>query len=78
MNGHAEEVEEKEEVKLEQAKETEAESHSNASADTEVVLILYVRQLLLTPQHQVCVQTHVSPVIPDNMQECVDCKSVTC
>ncbi|XP_037541719.1 band 4.1-like protein 2 isoform X2 [Nematolebias whitei] len=35
VNGHAEEVEEKEQVKLDQAKETEAESHSNASADTE-------------------------------------------
>ncbi|KAM7368073.1 hypothetical protein PAMP_014324 [Pampus punctatissimus] len=35
VNGHAEEVEEKDEVKLEQVKEKEAESHSNASADTE-------------------------------------------
>ncbi|XP_022044838.2 band 4.1-like protein 2 isoform X4 [Acanthochromis polyacanthus] len=35
VNGHAEEVEEKEEVKSEQVKEKEAESHSNASADTE-------------------------------------------
>ncbi|KAM3602288.1 uncharacterized protein V6R79_001503 [Siganus canaliculatus] len=35
VNGHAEEVDEKEEVKLEQVKEKEAESHSNASADTE-------------------------------------------
>ncbi|CAK6962561.1 band 4.1-like protein 2 [Scomber scombrus] len=35
VNGHAEEVEEKEEVKSEQVKEKEVESHSNASADTE-------------------------------------------
>uniref|UniRef100_A0A3P8TLX2 FERM domain-containing protein n=1 Tax=Amphiprion percula TaxID=161767 RepID=A0A3P8TLX2_AMPPE len=35
VNGHAEEVEEKEEVKSEQVKEKEAESHSNTSADTE-------------------------------------------
>ncbi|XP_024912424.1 band 4.1-like protein 2 isoform X6 [Cynoglossus semilaevis] len=35
VNGHTEEVEEKETVKSEQVKETEAESHSNASADTE-------------------------------------------
>ncbi|XP_029965558.1 band 4.1-like protein 2 isoform X8 [Salarias fasciatus] len=35
VNGHAEEVEEKEEVKAEEVKEKEAESHSNASADTE-------------------------------------------
>ncbi|XP_062267444.1 band 4.1-like protein 2 isoform X7 [Platichthys flesus] len=35
VNGHAEEVEEKEAVKSEQLKEKEAESHSNASADTE-------------------------------------------
>ncbi|XP_017264601.1 band 4.1-like protein 2 isoform X3 [Kryptolebias marmoratus] len=35
VNGHAEDVEEKEEVKLEQVKEAEAESHSNASTDTE-------------------------------------------
>ncbi|XP_074541172.1 band 4.1-like protein 2 isoform X6 [Halichoeres trimaculatus] len=35
VNGHAEEVEEKEEVKSEQVKEKEAESHSNASADTQ-------------------------------------------
>lgn len=72
MNGHAEEVEEKEQVKLDQAKETE--SHSNASADTEVVLILYVRQLLLTAQHQVCFQMHVSPVMPDNMQNALTLK----
>lgn len=37
VNGHTEEVEEKETVKSEQVKETEAESHSNASADTEVL-----------------------------------------
>lgn len=36
VNGHAEEVDEKEAVKSEQVKEKEAESHSNASADTEV------------------------------------------
>lgn len=76
MNGHAEEVEEKKEVKLEQAKE--AESHSNASADTEVLLILYVRLLLLTPQHQVCFQMHVSPVMPHNTQESVDARNVIC
>ncbi|XP_069014558.1 band 4.1-like protein 2 isoform X9 [Embiotoca jacksoni] len=35
VNGHADEVEEKEEVKSDQVKEKEAESHSNASADTE-------------------------------------------
>ncbi|XP_008301713.1 band 4.1-like protein 2 isoform X4 [Stegastes partitus] len=35
VNGHAEEVDEKEDVKSEQVKEKEAESHSNASADTE-------------------------------------------
>ncbi|CAN9507744.1 unnamed protein product [Ophioblennius macclurei] len=35
VNGHAEEVEEKEELKAEEVKEKEAESHSNASADTE-------------------------------------------
>ncbi|KAM9354324.1 band 4.1-like protein 2 isoform 2-T2 [Pholidichthys leucotaenia] len=35
VNGHPEEVEEKEEVKSEQVKENETESHSNASADTE-------------------------------------------
>ncbi|XP_035534049.1 band 4.1-like protein 2 isoform X10 [Morone saxatilis] len=35
VNGHAEEVEEKEAVRSEQVKEKEAESHSNASADTE-------------------------------------------
>ncbi|KAM4522926.1 band 4.1-like protein 2 isoform 11-T12 [Odontesthes bonariensis] len=35
VNGHAEEVEEKEEVKSEQVKEKEAESHSSTSADTE-------------------------------------------
>ncbi|XP_056260932.1 band 4.1-like protein 2 isoform X10 [Seriola aureovittata] len=35
VNGHAEEVEEKEAVKSEQVQEKEAESHSNASADTE-------------------------------------------
>ncbi|XP_004542095.3 band 4.1-like protein 2 isoform X8 [Maylandia zebra] len=35
VNGHAEEVEEKEEVKSEQVKKKEAETHSNASADTE-------------------------------------------
>ncbi|CAJ1077336.1 band 4.1-like protein 2 isoform X8 [Xyrichtys novacula] len=35
VNGHAEEVEEKEAEKSEQVKEKEAESHSNASADTE-------------------------------------------
>lgn len=38
VNGHAEEVEEKEEVKSEQVREKEAETHSNASADTEVLL----------------------------------------
>lgn len=36
VNGHAEEVEEKEAVESEQVQEREAESHSNASADTEV------------------------------------------
>lgn len=36
VNGHAEEVDEKEAVKSEQVKEKEAEVHSNASADTEV------------------------------------------
>ncbi|TKS76033.1 Band 4.1-like protein 2 [Collichthys lucidus] len=36
VNGHAEEVDEKEAVKSEHVKEKEAESHSNASADTEV------------------------------------------
>lgn len=41
VNGHAEEVEEKEEVKLEQVKEKEAESDSNASVDTEVFLVCY-------------------------------------
>lgn len=76
MNGHAEEVEEKKEVKLEQAKEAEGESHSNASADTEVLLILCVRLLLLTPQHQVLFQMHVSPVMPHNMQECVDARNM--
>ncbi|XP_070843662.1 band 4.1-like protein 2 isoform X13 [Chaetodon trifascialis] len=35
VNGHSEEVEEKEAVKSEQVTEKEAESHSNASADTE-------------------------------------------
>ncbi|XP_029984003.1 band 4.1-like protein 2 isoform X13 [Sphaeramia orbicularis] len=35
VNGHAEEVDEKEAVSLEQLKEKEAESKSNASADTE-------------------------------------------
>ncbi|XP_045915811.1 band 4.1-like protein 2 isoform X7 [Micropterus dolomieu] len=35
VNGHAEEVEEKEAVTSEQVKEKEAESHSNASAETE-------------------------------------------
>ncbi|XP_071335018.1 band 4.1-like protein 2 isoform X2 [Trachinotus anak] len=35
VNGHAEEVEEKEAVKSEQVKEKEEEPHSNASADTE-------------------------------------------
>ncbi|XP_026197964.1 LOW QUALITY PROTEIN: band 4.1-like protein 2 [Anabas testudineus] len=35
VNGHAEEVDEKEAVKSEQVKEKEAEVHSNASADTE-------------------------------------------
>ncbi|KAM8725720.1 band 4.1-like protein 2 isoform 12-T13 [Acanthopagrus schlegelii] len=35
VNGHAEEVEEKEAEKSEQGTEKEAESHSNASADTE-------------------------------------------
>uniref|UniRef100_A0A3Q3SC48 Erythrocyte membrane protein band 4.1 like 2 n=1 Tax=Mastacembelus armatus TaxID=205130 RepID=A0A3Q3SC48_9TELE len=35
VNGHAEEVEEKEAVKSEQVKAKEAESHSNTSADTE-------------------------------------------
>ncbi|XP_030261570.1 band 4.1-like protein 2 isoform X14 [Sparus aurata] len=35
VNGHAEEVEEKEAEKSEQVTEKEAESHSNASADTE-------------------------------------------
>ncbi|XP_042359103.1 band 4.1-like protein 2 isoform X3 [Plectropomus leopardus] len=35
VNGHAEEVEEKEAVKSEQVKEQEAESHSTNSADTE-------------------------------------------
>ncbi|KAM8827238.1 band 4.1-like protein 2 isoform 10-T11 [Synchiropus picturatus] len=35
VNGHAEEPEEKEEVKSEEVKENEVESHSNASADTE-------------------------------------------
>nr|XP_046229108.1 band 4.1-like protein 2 isoform X7 [Scatophagus argus] len=35
VNGHAEEVEEKEAVKSEQVKEKEAESHSSASAETE-------------------------------------------
>lgn len=40
VNGHAEEVEEKEEVKSKPPKEKEAESHSNASADTEVLLIV--------------------------------------
>ena len=39
VNGHAEEVEEKEAVKSEQVKEKEAESHSNASADTEVLVV---------------------------------------
>lgn len=38
VNGHAEEVEEKEAVTSEQVKEKEAESHSNASAETEVLL----------------------------------------
>lgn len=37
VNGHAEEVEEKEAVKTEQVKEKEAESHSNTSGDTEVL-----------------------------------------
>lgn len=36
VNGHAEEVEEKEAIKSEQVKEKEAESDSNTSADTEV------------------------------------------
>lgn len=36
VNGHAEEVEEKEAAEAEQVKERDAESHSNASADTEV------------------------------------------
>ncbi|KAK2856382.1 hypothetical protein Q5P01_005117 [Channa striata] len=35
VNGHAEEVEEKEAVRSEEVKEKEAESHSSASADTE-------------------------------------------
>ncbi|XP_063758139.1 band 4.1-like protein 2 isoform X13 [Eleginops maclovinus] len=35
VNGHAEEVEEKEAVKSDEVKEQEAESHSTASADTE-------------------------------------------
>uniref|UniRef100_UPI003AAC3D9E band 4.1-like protein 2 isoform X2 n=1 Tax=Centroberyx gerrardi TaxID=166262 RepID=UPI003AAC3D9E len=35
VNGHAEEVEEKVEVKSEEVREKETESHSNASADTE-------------------------------------------
>lgn len=43
VNGHAEEVAEKEKVKSEQVKEKEAESHSNASADTEVLSILLPR-----------------------------------
>lgn len=37
MNGHAEEVEDKEAVKSGQVKEQEAESDSNNSADTEVL-----------------------------------------
>lgn len=47
VNGHAEEVEEKEEVKSEQAEEKEAESHSNASAETEVLLTCL-------PPHSTC------------------------
>lgn len=43
VNGHAEEVEEKEDVKSEQVKEKEVESHSNASADTEVLSSLSPR-----------------------------------
>lgn len=39
VNGHAEEVEEKEAEKSEEVKEKEAESHSNTSADTEVVVM---------------------------------------
>lgn len=39
VNGHAEEVEEKEAEKSEQGTEKEAESHSNASADTEVSVL---------------------------------------
>lgn len=38
VNGHAEEAEEKEEVKSEPVKEKEVESNSNGSADTEVKL----------------------------------------
>lgn len=43
VNGHAEEVEEKEDVKSEKVKEKEAESHSNATADTEVLSLLSPR-----------------------------------
>lgn len=39
VNGHAEEVEEKEDEKSEEVKEKEAETHSTASADTEVLVI---------------------------------------
>lgn len=45
VNGHAEEVDEKEAVKSEQVKEKEAESDSNASADTEVLVIHHVVSL---------------------------------
>lgn len=51
VNGHAEELEEKEAEKSEQVTEKEAESHSNASADTEVS---YIAPYLTTPRQYTC------------------------
>lgn len=45
VNGHAEEVEEKEAVKSEEVKEKEAESQSTTSADTEVLVTHSVTSL---------------------------------
>lgn len=51
VNGHAEEVEEKEAEKSEQVTEKEAESHSNASADTEVSVICSILSRHTPPVH---------------------------
>lgn len=55
VNGHAEEVEEKEAVTLEQVEEKEAESHSNASADIEVLVIRRIDSFQTPSVHMISI-----------------------